>query len=170
MGETAENTGQITEKRRGRPENLRPWPKGVSGNPGGRPKGIVGKAVLRELRRPAEKGQTKLQALAGAQVDKAIQGDTRAAEFVRDSVDGRPSANDPSAGTGGVIVNILWTGSMPAWAQPSPRPPQENEQMGLSVWAQPKGDDESQRRDGDTEAQSSRGSHTQSVRSRINAS
>ena len=26
MGETTEKSGQITEKRRGRPENLRPWP------------------------------------------------------------------------------------------------------------------------------------------------
>jgi hypothetical protein len=44
MSDTAENSDPITESRKGPVENLRPWPKGVSGNPGGRPKGIVGKA------------------------------------------------------------------------------------------------------------------------------
>jgi hypothetical protein len=50
MDIAAENTVQITAKRKGL-ENLRPWPKGVSGNPGGRPKGIVGKALAKELNR-----------------------------------------------------------------------------------------------------------------------
>ncbi len=36
MDETTENTGQITEKRRGRPENLRPWPKDLESNYVGR--------------------------------------------------------------------------------------------------------------------------------------
>ena len=35
MGETSETTAPITKKHKGRPENLRPWPKGVFGNPGG---------------------------------------------------------------------------------------------------------------------------------------
>ena len=119
MGETAENTGQITEKRKGRPENLRPWPKGVSGNPGGRPRGIFGKATLRQLRKRAENGETNLDAVVGAQLKKAIRkGDTRAAEFLRDSVDGRPSAND-SERTNIGTVNIFWAGDVPEWAQPN---------------------------------------------------
>jgi len=33
MAASVENSDSISGKRRGRPENLRPWPKGVSGNP-----------------------------------------------------------------------------------------------------------------------------------------
>ena len=143
MDETAENTGQITERRRGRPENLRPWPKGVSGNPGGRPKTIFGKAALRHLRKRAENGETNLDAVVGAQVKKAIRkGDTRAAEFLRDSVDGRPNAND-SERTNIGTVNILWAGHEPAWSQPSPQPPHTNQPMALPAWTQSTSDDDS---------------------------
>ena len=147
MGETAENTGQITERRGGRPENLRPWPKGVSGNPGGRPKGVFGKAALRQLRKRAKNGETNLDAVVGAQVRKAIRkGDTRAAEFLRDSVDGRPNAND-SIGTNIGTVNILWAGEVPPWAQPPAQPPQRNEPMPLPAWTQPAGRDDGQPQD-----------------------
>jgi Family of unknown function (DUF5681) len=43
--QSTENSGK-NSGRRGRPENLTPWSKGVSGNPGGRPKGHD---YLREL-------------------------------------------------------------------------------------------------------------------------
>ena len=127
MDETTENTGEITQKRKGRVENLRPWQKGVSGNPGGRPRGIFGKAALRLLRKRAESGETNLDSVVGAQMKKAIhKGDTRAAEFLRDSVDGRPSASD-SNGTNIGTVNIIWNGEVPSWASEPPlslRPPQ----------------------------------------------
>jgi hypothetical protein len=54
--------------------------------------------VIRELRRRAENGETNLDAVVGAQVDKAIaKGDTRAAEFLRDTLDGRPSTDDAAS-------------------------------------------------------------------------
>ena len=116
--ETTENSAPITKKRKGRPENLRPWPKGVSGNPGGRPKGIFGEAVLRQLRKRGESGESKLIALIDAQIDKAIRKrDTRAAEFLRDSVDGRPTANDDSHQIRGGVT-IIWNDDPPPWAQP----------------------------------------------------
>jgi hypothetical protein len=37
-GKSADNSGPSSGKRRGRPENLKPFKKGQSGNPGGRPK------------------------------------------------------------------------------------------------------------------------------------
>lgn len=139
MGETSENTGRITEKRKGRVENLRPWPKGVSGNPGGRPKGIFGKASLRLLRKRAESGETNLEAVVGAQMKKAIRkGDTRAAEFLRDSVDGRPSASDSDRTNIGT-VNIIWAGGPPLWASEPPRPirpPQTSPPIPLPDWLQ----------------------------------
>jgi hypothetical protein len=116
--ETTDNSASITKKRKGRPENLRPWPKGVSGNPGGRPKGIFGEAALRQLRERAESGESKLIELINAQIDKAIhKRDTRAAEFLRDSVDGRPTANDDNHQIGGGVT-IIWNGNIPPWALP----------------------------------------------------
>ena len=114
--EITENSVSITGKAKQRLKNLKPWPKGVSGNPGGRPKGIFGKAALRQLRKRAENGETNLEALIGAQVLKAIhKGDTRAAEFLRDTVDGRPvSAGIDGANIG--QVNIIWPGPAPEWA------------------------------------------------------
>jgi hypothetical protein len=114
--DATQNSDAITEKRERRLANLRPWPKGVSGNPGGRPKGFFGKAALRQLRKRAENGKSNLDAVVSAQVEKAIRkGDTRSAEFLRDSVDGRPSATNESA-SGSVTIN--WHGPAPAWARP----------------------------------------------------
>ncbi len=92
---------------KGEPHRFKP---GQSGNPGGRPKGIFGKAVLRQLRKRAEKGETNLDAVVGAQVDKAIaKGDTRAAEFLRDTVDGRPVAAD-DAGAADLSITLSFSG------------------------------------------------------------
>ena len=51
------------------------------------PRGIFGKAALRQLRKRAEGGESKLIELINAQIDKAIRKrDTRAAEFLRDGL------------------------------------------------------------------------------------
>jgi hypothetical protein len=57
---------QNKEKSRGRVENLRPFQKGVSGNPGGRPKGLA-KAVRERLDKAASttEGQTGADLLVG---------------------------------------------------------------------------------------------------------
>ena len=44
----AENSGE-TVANRGRVENLRPWPKGVSGNPRGRPKNDVAREIAQAV-------------------------------------------------------------------------------------------------------------------------
>jgi len=74
-----------------------PWTKGVSGNPGGRPPGIP--SLVAELRREAmreikSKGsdsvREQVQSLARKVFARARAGDSRAAEMIRDALDGRP--------------------------------------------------------------------------------
>lgn len=63
---TPENSGPETKRRR-KPPLGRPFPKGVSGNPGGRPKeakqlrealALEGEALLKELLRQVKEGNT----------------------------------------------------------------------------------------------------------------
>jgi len=64
-----------------RTANLKPWPKGVSGNPGGRPKK---KAITEELERLLEEeapngdGKTWAATIAEALLKQAAKGDVRA--------------------------------------------------------------------------------------------
>jgi hypothetical protein len=107
--EAGDLAGVSTEKRLKGLANLRPsWKPGQSGNPSGRPKGIFGKAALKQLRKRAESGETNLDAVVGAQVGKAIaKADTHAAEFLRDVVDGKPESSQASAGAA-IQVNISY--------------------------------------------------------------
>ena len=76
----------------GRAQNLRPWPKGISGNPGGRPKRKLISDALRDgLAACIERGdKTGAMLIADAILGKASQGDVAAATFVRDSTEGKP--------------------------------------------------------------------------------
>src|SRR5215831_8656477 len=64
--------------------NLKPFPKGVSGNPGGRP---AGQSLTAELRRQLEQGFT-MQHIAKALLDKAASGDIQALRIVFERIDG----------------------------------------------------------------------------------
>ena len=78
----------------GRVENLKPFPKGVSGNRGGRPKT---KPVTEELERllqqeaPEKKGQTWAAAIAEALVRRAPTGDVQAIAEVANRLEGGPA-------------------------------------------------------------------------------
>lgn len=75
--------------------NLRPWPKGVSGNPGGRPKKTALTDAIREQLAEVDEqdkaGRTNAEIIAAALVARAKRGDVRAAGEIADRAEGRPS-------------------------------------------------------------------------------
>jgi len=72
---------------------LKPWPKGVSGNPGGRPKK---KAITEELDRLLEEespngdGKTWAVIIAEALLKQAAKGDVRAITELANRIEGKP--------------------------------------------------------------------------------
>jgi Family of unknown function (DUF5681) len=88
----------------GRVENLKPWKIGQSGNPGGRPKGLVSDATREWLKLIDRKtGKTNAELIAQAQGKRALKGETNAYCAMRDTSEGRPAqtqqheivSNDP---------------------------------------------------------------------------
>jgi hypothetical protein len=77
----------------GHAHNLKPWPKGVSGNPGGRPKK---KLVTDELERlleaeaPEAGGRTWATVIAEALLHQARKGDVRAITELINRIEGKP--------------------------------------------------------------------------------
>jgi hypothetical protein len=75
-------------------QNLKPWPKGVSGNPAGRPPRDKITAALLDLlgkTAPHDKlGRTYAERIALAMVLKACRGNVRAAKEITLRTEGRP--------------------------------------------------------------------------------
>lgn len=71
--------------------NLKPFKKGQSGNPGGRPKTKPFVEAIREEVQEADGNRTKLQAIAAKLVEKAMEGDMAAIKEVADRLDGKPA-------------------------------------------------------------------------------
>jgi hypothetical protein len=73
--------------------NLKPWPKGVSGNPGGRPRK---QPITEELERllaeeaPNHNGQTWAAVIAEALVLQASKGDVKAISELANRIEGKP--------------------------------------------------------------------------------
>lgn len=65
-------------------ENLKPFKKGESGNPKGRPPMPDLKEALTKLLNEEQNGQTALQAILKALFKKALAGDVRAAQELLD--------------------------------------------------------------------------------------
>ena len=103
------------------PAVLTRWKPGQSGNPGGKPRTAHIRKHLLKLTKIAVAGDTtRLDCLLDSVIERGTaEGDVTVATFVRDTVDGKPTANDdrPSIGT----INIAW-GAMPQWAQRSDAP------------------------------------------------
>lgn len=69
-------------------EDLTPFPKGTSGNPNGRPKGVKNRSTI--VRMLLEQNDQELK-MHQKQIDKAIEsGDTSAYNAVLDSAYGKP--------------------------------------------------------------------------------
>ena len=97
--------------------NLKPWPKGVSGNPSGRPKRLpFTRALELALRtRIPENAPPKLKRLAGRKyavaaavglLQRAAEGDPTAFKEARNTIEGPPQDRDDS-GPPQIIVNLI---------------------------------------------------------------
>jgi len=75
-------------------QNLKPWPKGTSGNPAGRPRNTKLTTAMRELLdKPFphdEAGRTYAEVIAERMVLEACRGNVRAAKEVALRTEGRP--------------------------------------------------------------------------------
>jgi hypothetical protein len=91
---TTQNSGKAVEvKKRGRTENLKPWKRGQSGNPGGRPrKSMLTDAARDWLEQVDEKtGLTNAMRCVSALGKKALMGGHEAFRVLGDRAEGKPS-------------------------------------------------------------------------------
>jgi hypothetical protein len=98
----------------GRTLKLKPWPEGVSGNPGGRQKDTPMKDEIKSAATPE-----KIKKIVAKVMEMAEAGDLKAVEFLRLHLDGplpRPPRED-SHGEGGHVVLL----TNPAQLGPGPQ-------------------------------------------------
>ena len=110
--ELTENNGASSDSRARSLANLKPFKPGQSGNPGGRPKGIVQRAVRKQLLAEIASGVKNVDAVAAAQVEKAIAGDTAAFVAIRDTCDGKPGPADSDTSIGGITITVQCIGAV----------------------------------------------------------
>ena len=95
---------------RGNPDNLKPWPKGMSGNPGGRPNK---RAITEELERllaqqvPDKDCETWASTIALAMLTEARKGNVQAFNAIRDMVEGKPVPRFGGIGSDGAAQHRI---------------------------------------------------------------
>ncbi len=94
MNQPTEKQRNSTEGRKRSLANLKPFQKGVSGNPNGRPKSLtLSEAFRRQLSQPVpgdEQGRTFAEVIALRVCVAAAQGDISAAREIADRTEGKP--------------------------------------------------------------------------------
>ena len=97
-------------------KNLKPWKKGQSGNPKGRPVLPNLRETLAKVLAEEQNGLSAIEAICRALRVKAIRGDVRAAEALLDRAFGKvaQSLDVTSAGHQIVTPPILWSDQIPS--------------------------------------------------------
>ena len=89
-------------------ENLKPFKKGESGNPNGRPKKLPHlNELLADILGEDKDGITAAEAILKALRAKAAKGDIRAAEVLLDRAYGKPKQTTELTGSNGDPVQII---------------------------------------------------------------
>ena len=105
---------------RGRPENLKPWRKGQSGNPGGRPKKLPLTDELRKLLAEVvpddRQRRTFAEKIAEAVVKKAAKGNLQAVREIADRVEGKARQGIQIEGDDGKTFVFQIGMPLPKWA------------------------------------------------------
>lgn len=85
---------------------------GNPGNPGGRPRSAkIRRHLLRQLNQEVAAGVDRLDCALDSIIEKTIREvDVSAATFIRDTVDGKPSANDRDSGPTNIMIEIAMVG------------------------------------------------------------
>ena len=96
----------------GRIQNLKPFKKGESGNPGGRPKKDLASIIAREV---FEEYPEKIKA---AFVKALERGDPAAFKALADRAYGRLPQPVEHAGSDGAPIEIIFGCEMPPWVKP----------------------------------------------------
>lgn len=98
-------------------QNLKPFPKGVSGNPAGKPKGVQNSKtrllrlleLVQKKRNPItgeEEEFTVLEMMDMQMIAKALKGDQRAYQEIIDRLEGKPKQSTELEVSGG--LNVVW--------------------------------------------------------------
>jgi Family of unknown function (DUF5681) len=86
--------------------------QGQSGNPSGRPKSaIFRREAIKQLKREIAANVTELSHVTAGVIAKAADGDVAAYTVLRDTVDGKPGANDGASGNVAIAIGIEFIGT-----------------------------------------------------------
>ena len=106
--------------------NLRSFPKGIGGNPGGRPKSNLNKLLSQFVMKKPEGGKEAWQALIVKRVVAlAVQGDMEAVKFIWDRLEGKTALSVAISGSVGVFTPEVLRDLVKAYHESKQREPDQ---------------------------------------------